>query len=165
MGFTWQGVIPKQQQPMAEKIGRLAAEDIFSFDSIEQKISDPRNIEKIMPVIDQHVEDFLRVKLGKEMPMISMFIGDKTIATMKKIFMQELETLFPQVMKSYAANLKSEIRLEKMVTDKIAGFPMDKLETIFYQQLSKEIKIIKLTGAAAGFLIGIIQILLTLVIS
>jgi len=122
-------------------------------------------MEKIMPAIEQHVDYFLRVKLGKEMPMIGMFIGDKTIETMKKIFMQELETLFPQVMKSYAANLKSEINLKKIITDKIAGIPMDKLENVFHQQLSKEMNLVRLTGAAVGFIIGIIQILLTLVIS
>jgi uncharacterized membrane protein YheB (UPF0754 family) len=32
--LTFQGVIPKQQQPIAEKIGKLTGEDIFSSDSI-----------------------------------------------------------------------------------------------------------------------------------
>jgi hypothetical protein len=49
---------------------------------------------------------FLRIKLKDEMPMLSMFIGDKTITSLKKFFMQEIEILFPQVMKQFAANLE-----------------------------------------------------------
>jgi uncharacterized membrane protein YheB (UPF0754 family) len=118
-----------------------------------------------MPVIEQHVDEFLRVKLGKEMPVISMFIGEKTIVTMKTVFMKELETLFPQVLKNYAGNLKSELNIEKMITEKIAAFPMDKLESIFNDQLSKEMNAIRMIGALSGFVIGIIQILLTFLIS
>src|ERR1700730_5329570 len=95
-GFTLQGIIPKRQQQLAEKIGEQASSAFYSFVDIEQKISDPDNLREIMPVIEKHVDDFLRNKLTKEMPFLSMFIGDKTIGTMKKVFMQEIETLFPE---------------------------------------------------------------------
>ena len=48
-----------------------------------------------MPMIEDHVDEFLRHKLGKEMPCLSLFIGDKTIKHSKWIFMQELEDAFP----------------------------------------------------------------------
>jgi len=163
LGITIQGVLPKQQQPLAERIGKFAGADLFSFESIEQKITDPKNLDKVMPTIEQHIDHFLRVKLGKEMPVISMFIGDKTVNTMKAIFMKELSELFPQIMKNFAGNLQADINLEKIVTDKISGYPIEKLETVFNQQLSKELLGIKFAGAVAGFLIGLLQILLTLV--
>ncbi|MBS1575469.1 MAG: DUF445 family protein [Bacteroidetes bacterium] len=163
-GITFQGLLPRQQQPLAEQIGRFAVSGLFSFENIEQKISDPKNLDKIMPMIEQHIDTFLRVKLSKEMPVISMFIGDKTIATMKGVFMKELGELFPQVMKSFAGNLKSEINLEKVVADKIASYPIEKLEAVFNQQLSKEMKKIRIIGAFTGFLIGLLQILLTLLL-
>jgi len=161
LGFTIQGVIPKQQQLFAEKIGKYAGANFFSFDSIEQKIADPANLDKIMPVIEEHVDEFLRVKLVKEMPMIGMFIGDKTIATMKKIFMQELSSLFPEIMKSYAANLKAEFNPQKIITEKIAGLPMSMIEDIAGTQLNATMRNFKIAGAATGFAIGLIQIAFT----
>ena len=70
------------------------------------------------------------------MPVISMFIGDKTIQKMKSAFMQEIETLFPKVMKQYAVNLKDELDIESIVTAKVAAFSSDKLEDILYQIMS-----------------------------
>jgi hypothetical protein len=39
------------------------------------------------------------------MPMIGMFIGEKTINELKAVFITELESLFPVIMKSYLGNL------------------------------------------------------------
>lgn len=159
LGITIQGVLPKQQQSLAEKIGKWAGH-LFSFDNIEQKVADPKNLDKIMPVIEEHVDEFLRVKLAKEMPMISMFIGDKTIATMKKIFMQELGTLFPEIMKNYAANLKAEFDLEKIITEKIDRLPMHVIEDVTKTQMNTTIRNFKIAGAVTGFVIGLLQIVL-----
>lgn len=164
LGVTFHGILPKLQRPLAERIGKFAGTGLFSFESIEQKITDPKNLDKIMPEIERHIDHFLRVKLGKEMPVISMFIGDKTINTMKEVFMKELAELFPGIMRNFANNLQAEINLEKIVTDKISGYPIEGLEAAFNQQLSKELRGIKIIGAIAGFIIGLIQVLLTLVL-
>jgi uncharacterized membrane protein YheB (UPF0754 family) len=161
LGFTFQGIIPKQQQALAQMIGKYAA-TLFSLHDIEQKIADPKNIDKIMPLIEEHVDEFLRVKLIKEMPMIGMFIGDKTIASMKKIFMQELSTLFPEIMKNYAANLEEEINLQEMVTGKISRIPVNEMEDFVSMHLSTETRNIKLIGALTGFIIGLLQVLITI---
>ena len=115
LGVTFHGIFPKRQQQFAEKLGKLVSAEFLSFEDIEQKISNPENLKKVMPMIETHVDDFLRNRLKNEMPVISMFIGDKTIDNLKKLFMQEIEILLPQVMKQYAANLKSELDLKKIL--------------------------------------------------
>ena len=85
-----------------------------------------------MPVIENHVDDFLRSKLKDKIPVLSMFIGEKTITSLKEVFMQEIETIFPEVMKQFAGNLKNELDLEEIVIKKVAGFSSDKLEEILH---------------------------------
>lgn len=165
LGFTFQGAFPKRQQQLAETLGKLASAEFVSFDAIEQKISDPKNLEKVMPLIEKHVDDFLRVKLGKEMPVISMFIGNKTIDSLKKVFIQEIEALFPQVMNQFAGNIKAEFDVEKMVAGKIASIAPVKLEKTLLQALSKEFRYIKILGAVTGLIIGIIQLLVIVLIA
>jgi uncharacterized membrane protein YheB (UPF0754 family) len=75
--------------------------------------------------------------------------------------MKELETLFPQIMKSYAKHLEEELDLEKIVTDKVSKFSSDKLEAILYQIMSKEFRFVELLGGIIGFMIGILQVLIT----
>ena len=161
LGVTFHGIFPKRQQQFAEKLGRLVSAEFLSFEDIEQKISNPENLKQVMPMIENHIDNFLRHRLKDEMPVISMFIGDKTISTLKNAFMKEIETLFPQVMKQYAANLKNELDLEQIVIEKVSNFSSDKLEEVLYQIMSKEFRFVEIIGAVIGFIIGLVQILIT----
>jgi uncharacterized membrane protein YheB (UPF0754 family) len=160
LGITFQGIFPKRQQQFAEKLGKLVSQELLSFKDIEQKITSPENLKKVMPVVDAHIEQFLRVKLADTMPMISMFIGDKTIAQLKGVFMQELETLFPQLMSNYMTNLQGELDLEKIVTQKVSNFSSDKLEEILNAIMSKEFRFVEIIGAVLGFVIGVMQLVI-----
>ena len=161
LGITFHGIFPKRQKIFAEKLGKMISAEFLSFEDIQQKITSPVNLQKLMPMIEAHVDNFLRNKLSDEMPFLSLFIGDKTIKSLKKIFMQELETLFPQIMKSYARHLEEELDLEKIVTDKVSAFSTNKLEDILYQIMSKEFRFVEILGGVIGFIIGIMQVLLT----
>ena len=162
LGFTLQGVFPKKQQQIAENLGRIVGQELLSFEDIEQTITNPANVQRILPLADEHIDHFLRVKLKESMPMIAMFIGDKTIGQLKAVFMTELEELFPVIMKNYVAHLKNDLDLERIVVDKIANFSSDKLETMLNQILTKEFRFVEVIGAALGFFIGLLQIFLTL---
>lgn len=161
LGITFHGIFPKRQQSFAEKLGRMISEEFLSYEDIENKIADPKNLQKVMPIIESHVDMFLREKLSDEMPFISLFIGEKTRRSLKNVFMRELETLFPQLMKGYARNLEAELDLEKIVTEKVSSFSSDKLESILYQIMSKEFRFVEILGGIIGFVIGVVQVLIS----
>jgi uncharacterized membrane protein YheB (UPF0754 family) len=96
--------------------------------------------------------------------MLSMFIGEKTINQLKDAFLLELESLFPVLMKSYMGKLEQDLDLEKIVTEKVAGFSSDKLEDILQQITKREFQFLEVIGAAFGFLIGIIQVLIDVIL-
>ena len=162
LGFTLHGVFPKRQQQIAESLGRIVGQELLSFGDIEEAITRPEAVERILPMAEEHVDNFLRVKLKESMPMIAMFIGDRTIAQLKTVFMTELRELFPVIMKNYVANLRNDLDLERIVVEKIAGFSADRLESLLNEFLTKEFRFVEIIGAILGFLIGVLQILLTL---
>lgn len=162
LGMTFQGIFPKRQQQFAEKLGALVSKELLSFDDIQGKIASPENLKKIMPLVDSHIDNFLKTKLSETMPMISMFIGEKTIGQLKAVFMTELESLFPLLMNQYMGNLKAELDLEKIVTQKVAAFSSDKLEQVLIQIMAKEFKFVEIIGGVLGFVIGLLQVLLTM---
>jgi uncharacterized membrane protein YheB (UPF0754 family) len=162
LGFVFQGVLPKRQPELAVKIGKLAGTGLLSFADLEQKVANADNVEKLMPVLEEHIDHFLRVKLTQQIPMLGMLIGDKTIGQVKAVFITELKELFPVLMKQYMGQLQSELNLEKIVTEKVTNLAPDKLDIIFSQILSTELRRVEVIGAVVGFTIGILQILLTL---
>ncbi|HEY6503079.1 MAG TPA: DUF445 domain-containing protein [Chitinophagaceae bacterium] len=145
-------IIPARQNELANEIGsKISAE--FSLADIEKKISDPENIKKVMPVVEAHVDDFLRHKLKEKMPMIGMLIGDKTINSLKEVFLKEIEDMFPQVMNKFTGNLQNEFDIKALVTTKIMSISPGKMQ----EMLSPLFRYFRLTGAITGFIIGLIN--------
>ena len=141
-------------------MGKLVAEEFFSLDVIKQKITDPANLQKMMPAIEEHIDDFLRHKLKKQMPFIGVFIGDKTIGSLKKVFINELETLFPKIMSDYASNLASDLNLQTLVSQKIEAVSLNEIEASLYQNFSKELRLAQLISAFIGTFIGLVAMLI-----
>lgn len=158
LGFTIQGIFPKNQRLIAEKLGQVVSKELLSFDEIEQKVTNPENLQKLRPDIELHIDNFLRNKLKDVFPMLSMLIGEKTILQLKDAFLLELESLFPVLMKGYMAKLEKDLDLEKIVTEKVASFSTEKLEDILNQITKREFKFLEFVGGFFGFIIGLIEV-------
>jgi uncharacterized membrane protein YheB (UPF0754 family) len=161
MGITIQGIFPKRQQQFAEKLGKLVSKELLSFEELTKKISSPDNLHHIMPLMEEKIDDFLRQKLSEVFPVISMFIGENTINQLKAVFLDELESMFPGLIKAYMNTLESTLDLEKIVTEKVKGFSTDKMEEILIQIMEKEFRFVEILGGIVGFLIGLLQIVIT----
>jgi len=158
LGISIQGIFPKNQRVIAEKLGQVVGKELLSFDEIEAKITSPDNLQKLRPDIEAHIDNFLRNKLNEVFPMAQL-MGEKTILQLKEAFLTELESLFPVLMKSYMNKLQHDLDLEKIVTEKVAGFSTGKLEDILNQITKKEFKFLEVIGGVFGFLIGLAQVL------
>ena len=157
-GYTLQGIFPKNQRLIAEKLGQVVGKELLSFDEIEQKVTNPENLQKLKPEIEAHIDGFLNIRLKEVFPMLSMFIGEKTTTQLKEAFLLELENLFPILMKTYMNKLQHDLDLEKIVTEKVAAFSSEKLENILLQITKREFKFLEFIGGFFGLLIGIVQI-------
>jgi uncharacterized membrane protein YheB (UPF0754 family) len=162
LGITVQGIFPKRQQQFAEKLGKLVGQELFSFAEIEAQLTANENLTKLTPLVEAHLDNFLRNKLAAEMPIISAFIGEKTITKLKAVFLEEMNLLFPDLMKKYARHLEEDLDLERIVTEKVSNFSSEKLEGLLYQIMSKEFRFVEIVGAILGFLIGFLQVGVTL---
>ncbi len=161
LGITIQGIFPKNQRQIAEKLGQVVGKELLSFDEIEQKVTNPENLQKLRPDIEQHIDHFLQNKLKEVFPMLAMLIGEKTMLQLKEAFLLELESLFPVLMKGYMAKLEKDLDLEKIVTEKVAAFSSEKLEDILNQITKKEFKFLEFIGGFFGLLIGLIEVVVS----
>ena len=160
LGFTIQGIFPKYKSAIAHQLSRVAASEFASLGSASQTITDPKNFETIKPLIESQMDDFLRNRLKDQMPMISMFIGDKTIEQLKLIFIKEIEMLFPRVMHEFSGQLRNKIDIEKIITTKLDGISPEQGESFFSRNLGKSFQKASLLAIVLGLLIGIIQLLI-----
>jgi len=161
LGMTIQGIFPKGQKQFAIKLGTLVASELLHFDEIANRIKDPKQLESVKPFISQHIDHFLEHKLKEKLPVISMFVGAGTLDKIKEGLLEEIDNMLPELMKQYADNLATKIDIEKIVTEKVANFSSDKLEEILVAIMKKEFRFVEIIGGVLGFLIGLLQIVLT----
>lgn len=162
LGITIQGIFPKRQKQFAAKLGAVVANELLNFGEIADRIKDPEELAKVMPDIEKHIDIFLNERLKDKMPVISMFVGQGMLGKIKEGLMDEISIMLPEVIAKYTDNLAAKIDIERMVTDKVSNFSSNKLEEILLAVMKKEFRFIELIGGVFGFLIGIIQMLITL---
>ena len=162
LGITIHGIFPKGQKQFAQKLGVLVASELLHFDEIAQKIADPDQLQEVKPFVEKHIDHFLEHKLKEKLPVIALFVGAGTLDKIKEGLLEEIDALLPQLMQQYAENLKSKIDIQAMVTEKVAHFSSDKLEEILVSIMKKEFRFVEIIGAVLGFVIGMLQVLITI---
>lgn len=159
--FKVQGVFPKRQKVMAEKLGHIVASELFSIDDVVNKMKSADNKE-VMSFVEAKIDDFINVKLSGSMPMLAMFLNDDLKQKIKNTLLSEIEEVIPGVIESYANKLKNEVDVKAIVYEKVVNFSSDKLEEILFSIMKKEFKFIELLGGVLGFLIGVIQLVIVM---
>ena len=162
LGVTLQGIFPKRQKQFATKLGTVVANELLHFDEIIGRIKDPVNQRDLAPFIETHIDEFLQVKLKEKLPVISMFVGEGMIQKIKEGLMEEIEVLLPELINRFTDKLSESVDVEQIVTEKVSNFSSDKLEEILVSIMQKEFRFVEIIGGVLGFVIGLVQVLLTI---
>ncbi len=158
--FSIQGIFPKRQDVLAERLGRIVSSELFSFKDIKDRFTSTSSAIEINKVLDEKLEDFLDVKLKSTMPMLAMFLNKESKAKIKDTLHQEFQNILPDILNKYSDKLERDINIEEIVAQKVSAFSSDKLEQILFSIMKKEFKFIEILGGVLGFLIGIIQLII-----
>jgi len=161
LGLRIQGVFPKRQAALAQKLGDIVSQELFSIKEVTGKIENMATSEDFLKSLSGKVEKTLSEKLLKAFPMLSMFLNDEMMAKVSGLFLSELKELLVDLSKLLSNKLESEIDVRQSVKEKVENFSSDKLEGMLYSIMKKEFRFIEIVGAFLGFAIGTVQLLLT----
>jgi uncharacterized membrane protein YheB (UPF0754 family) len=158
--FTLHGVFPKNKSRIATKLGDVVQKDLISFEDIKGKLQEPTAMANFKDEISIHVERIIRDKV-ENMPIAKAFISEKFIQNLHQMAVDEIEMALPGVIGNYIDKIKEKVDIKQMVFDKVSNFSDQKLEDLLLAITGKEFKFIEIVGAILGFLIGIVQMLLS----
>ncbi len=132
-GREWQSLFSK-------KAGQI------SIGQILPQLTQGDSFQKLLPFIDSKLDAFFKERLVQKMPVISMFIGDKTITQLKEVFLEELEQIFPSLLSEFTQSTANAFLLN------IETKWSKKLETYLLKASQK----IRIMAFALGFIWGLI---------
>jgi len=164
LGMTFQGVFPKRQAQIAEKLGDLVANELFSMKDVAQKIEDLSTQPEAMEEVGQRIEKTIRGKLISAFPMLSMFLSDEMIEKVTNLFKGELEDFLRVSAQGLAVKMEESVDIQALVREKVQAFSSNKIEELLLGFMKQEFRFIEKIGAVLGFFIGCIQVLLVTVL-
>lgn len=89
----------------AKKAGQISMHQILP------PLTQGDSFQKLLPFIDAQLDEFFKERLVQKMPVISMFIGEKTITQLKQVFLEELAQIFPALLSEFAQSTTSSFLL------------------------------------------------------
>ena len=164
LGLSIQGVFPKRQNQIAEKLGTLVANELFSMKDIGQRIEELSTQPEAMEEVGKRIEKTIRGKLISAFPMLSMFLSDDMIEKVTNLFKGELEDFMKASASGLAVKMEESIDVEALVREKVSTFSFDKVEELLIGFMEQEFRFIEKIGAVLGFFIGCVQVALVLAI-
>ena len=160
LGLTFQGVFPKRQAQIAEKLGDLVANELFSMQDVAQKIEDLSTQPEVLEEVGRRIEKTIRGKLISAFPMLSMFLSDEMIEKVTNLFKGELEDFLRVSAQGLALKMEESVDVQALVMEKVQAFSSNKIEELLIGFMEQEFRFIEKIGAVLGFLIGCIQVFL-----
>ena len=162
LGLTFQGVFPKRQAQIAEKLGDLVANELFSMKDVAQKIEDLSTQPEALEEVGKRIEKTIRGKLISAFPMLSMFLSDEMIEKVTNLFKGELEDFLRVSAQGLAVKMEESVDIQALVREKVQAFSSNKIEELLLGFMEQEFRFIEKIGAVLGFLIGCIQVFLVI---
>ncbi|MCP4294763.1 MAG: DUF445 family protein [Proteobacteria bacterium] len=157
--FKIQGIFHRRQKDIAFKLGQTIEKKLFSHADIHHLISSPEFIQKLLPIIEKYLDDFVENRLRNMHPML-MMLPDAMMVVIKEKLLDEFSNFVPKVLEGAGEALESQINVKEIIREKIEQFDVSELEDILFSILKSEFKMIEYIGGVLGFVIGLSQLLI-----
>lgn len=156
-GVTLQGLIPRQQNEMAARIGKTVEEEVLTGHLIRQLLSEI----DLAPHLETFARQIIRERLAprlQAMPLVGSFVNDATVTLLEGMVREEMTRAAGPLMETLAAEGERKLPVKDLIEQRIAAFDLDKLETVVRQVAAKELQAIEWMGAVLGLVVGFAQV-------
>ncbi|MGC6424750.1 MAG: DUF445 domain-containing protein [Lentimonas sp.] len=154
----WQGLIPRRQLQLAQESAEIIEREILQQHMILNEI---RKIE-MAPHLEEAAHKIVWERIGPQLraiPLLGSFINDGTLAKFEVIAATSMKEEAAPLMEKVATEFEGTVDLKQMVEDNIVSFDLERLENIVNEVANREFRTIERLGAALGFFIGCVQVL------
>lgn len=157
LGVTIQGLVPKRQPELAERIGEIVEQEFGLHKQIEKILRDEEAMGSFRRVLDRKVEAFIAEKTSVLGGLVSAFLSEEKLVQIRTAVVDSVMANIPETMEQASLQLEARLKIKETVSDRIANFDLDKLEEITRRVAHRELKHIELFGGVLGFVIGLVQ--------
>lgn len=151
-----QGVLPKRRHDLARSIGETVESELLTFDDLLEQVRTEEMVARLSRAISDALYEALMLRTPGIIPgSIKKLFADILADMMEDRMPEIVDWLVDEV----AHTAREEIKIGRLVEERMNSFPLETLERVVFQVASREIKHITVIGGVLGFLIGLFQVL------
>lgn len=154
------GMIPKRKSEIAATIGQIISEQFLSIDEIIDGIITDEDKDNIT----NYIKLKIKLILDEKMTLIPGTIKSLVQNYISDIIEDEIKSSIDELSKEIIIKANNRINIEEIVKNKINELDLYELEEIILTIVKNELRHIEILGLVLGFLIGIVQGIITILI-
>ncbi len=152
--IQFQGLIPKRRNEIAKSIGETIEKELVTMEEILGRVLEKQNKSNILKDIKDKVQAIITQKIPALLPRT---FRNLILNYTQEVLETELEPAINEFIEDFINSAKNRVRIGEMVENKINEFDLLKLESIIISISRRELKQIEYLGGLLGFIIGILQ--------
>ena len=158
LGLRFHGLVPRRQTDLARSIGRVVGGHLVQAEDLARALGKV----DLSGVVDGALERGLEPKLAelRRLPMIGAFLTEDRVGDLRKQIVSGLMSDQEGLIASLEGALEEGLDVDALVEEKVAAFPVERLEQLILEVASRELKSIVWLGGVLGLLIGFVQVAL-----
>jgi uncharacterized membrane protein YheB (UPF0754 family) len=157
LGLRVQGLIPKRQKEMAERIGEIVEKELLSDNFLQEKLTQFDLAEPIARIATQVVHNGVAPRL-RRLPLLGGFINDGHLAMLQAIAVEEMTRSAPALLNEIATQTQQKLDIAQTVRTRVEAFDLEALEQLIRSLAQKEFRAIEWLGGILGLIVGLAQL-------
>lgn len=151
LGITLHGLIPRRRTEIAATVARTIERDLLSPDEISNVLHRLDWDREVARAVDEIVDQ--RLKAIRLIPF-----SDPLVASLKEGLARALLKEIDRRRAGLVDRFRERLDLQAMVVERMERFDLGQFETLVLQVASRELSAIVWMGAVLGFLVGLVQV-------
>jgi uncharacterized membrane protein YheB (UPF0754 family) len=150
---TFQGLIPKRRGQIAERVGQVVADQLFSMDELSERLDLVSLQNEVDRLTRQAVGSWCETKMG----MLPGALRQICSSYLRDTVAAEMAANFPRMAKTLLNRMREQVDVRQVVEEKINALALEEVEKLVMDVARRELKQIERLGAVLGFVIGLLQ--------
>lgn len=157
LGLRIQGLVPRRQQDLAKSIGRVVGTHLVEHKDVVRSMN-KLDFEGILgAVIDKGLGP--KVSELRSLPLIGGFLTEERVRDIRNSLTKGIMAHKESILDEVEKGLESGLDVPRLVEEKVAAFPVIKVEQMILEVARRELRAIEVLGGVLGVLIGLLQVL------
>ena len=150
---------------MARSLSVFITDQLLSKENLYEQLTKPEKQEALSTFAEDHIANFIEQNTKEKKLTFSSRVTNGLLRRNRQQLAASIAKRMPAILLSVTSTEQFSNAIRETIYTKVSKFSSDELEQLLNQLIKKELRFVELLGGLIGFIVGIGQIALLLLLS